>query len=79
MVEHCSKAVSVALGYSDHNLVALIRKTNIPKAGPKIIYRRSDSIIYPYKRLYHEGEAMHVRISSSRKGRGRKDAVVSFR
>ena len=41
MAEHCSKAVSVALGCSDHNLVALTRKTKIPKAGPKVIYRRS--------------------------------------
>ena len=39
--EYCSKAVSVALGYRDHNLVALTRKTKIPKAGPKVIYLRS--------------------------------------
>ena len=32
MAEHCSKAVSVALGCSDHNLVALTRKTKMPKA-----------------------------------------------
>lgn len=36
MPEHCSKAVSVAPGCSDHNLVAIIRKTKIPKAGSKI-------------------------------------------
>ncbi len=32
MPEHCSKAVSVPLGCSDHNLVAIMRKTKIPKA-----------------------------------------------
>ena len=35
-VELCSKAVSVPIGYSDHNIMAISRKANIPKAGPKI-------------------------------------------
>lgn len=39
--DHCSKAVSLSVGFSDHNLVALSRKTKIPKGGNKVIYKRS--------------------------------------
>ena len=39
--ELCSKAISAPIGFSDHNLVAIVRKTSIPKAGPKILYKRS--------------------------------------
>ena len=37
----CSKAVSVPVGFSDHNLVAVVRKAKVPKAGPKVIVKRS--------------------------------------
>ena len=35
------KAVSKAIGCSDHNIVAISRKTKVPKAGPNIVYKRS--------------------------------------
>lgn len=37
----CSKAVSKAIGCSDHNLIAVSRKTKLPKSGARIIQRRS--------------------------------------
>ncbi|MGL5507016.1 MAG: endonuclease/exonuclease/phosphatase family protein [Paraclostridium sp.] len=37
----CSKAVSVAVGCSDHNLIALTKKTKIPKLGSRIILSRA--------------------------------------
>ena len=37
-VELCSKAVSVPIGCSDHNIVAISRKAKVPTAGPKIVY-----------------------------------------
>lgn len=37
----CSKAVSVSVGFSDHNIVAIARKNTAPKAGPKVLYKRS--------------------------------------
>lgn len=40
VAELCSKAVSISIGFSDHNLVGLSRKTKVPKAGPKIVYKR---------------------------------------
>ena len=40
-VEICSKAVSILIGSSDHKIVALSRKAKVPKAGPKIVYKRS--------------------------------------
>ncbi len=39
--ELCSQAVSVAVGCSDHNLIALTRKTKMIKSGVRIVYRRS--------------------------------------
>lgn len=39
--EHCSKAISITQGCSDHNLVAIVRKTRIPKANSRINFRRS--------------------------------------
>lgn len=39
--ELCSKAVSVAVGCSDHNLIALTKKTKIPKSGARILLSRS--------------------------------------
>ena len=39
--EHCSKAISIAVGFSDHNLVALSRSIKIPKGGSKVINKRS--------------------------------------
>ena len=35
------KAVSRSIGCSDHNIVAVSRKTKVPKAGPNIVYKRS--------------------------------------
>lgn len=35
-----SKAISVPVGYSDHNLVAIARKGNVPKAKPRVILTR---------------------------------------
>ena len=34
--EHCSKSISLSIGFSDHNLVAITRKIKVPKAGNKI-------------------------------------------
>jgi hypothetical protein len=39
--ELCSKAVSVPIGCSDHNIVARSRKAKVPTAGLKIVYKRS--------------------------------------
>lgn len=39
--ELCSKVISVPAGCSDHNLVALARRTKMPKPGPKVIMKRS--------------------------------------
>ncbi len=38
--ELCSKAYSIPVGLSDHNTVATVRKTKMPKAGPKILSQR---------------------------------------
>ena len=38
--EHCSESISVPMGCSDHNLIAIVRRTKVPKSGPKIIYKR---------------------------------------
>ena len=40
-IDLCSNAVSVTVGFSDHNIVAFVRKTTTPKAGPKVMYKRS--------------------------------------
>lgn len=29
------------MGFSDQNLIAYVRKTKMPKAGPKVVFRRS--------------------------------------
>ena len=39
--EICLKAVAKSIGCSDHNVVAISRKTKVPKAGPNIVYKRS--------------------------------------
>jgi hypothetical protein len=39
--EICLKAASKSIGCSDDNIVAIPRKTIVPKAGPKIVYKRS--------------------------------------
>lgn len=39
--ELCSRAISVPIAFSDHNLVAICRKAKVPKVGPKIVYKRS--------------------------------------
>lgn len=36
----CSKAISVCVGVSDHNLIAVNRKTKVPKVGQKIVIKR---------------------------------------
>ena len=38
--DKCSKVVSVPIGFSDHNMIAMARKVKVPKVGPKIIYKR---------------------------------------
>lgn len=38
--EKCSKAISVSVGISDHNLIATTWKAKVPKSGPKIIHKR---------------------------------------
>ncbi len=40
-VEMCSKGVSVPIGCSDHNIIAITRKTKVSKGRPKVIYKRS--------------------------------------
>jgi hypothetical protein len=37
----CFKAVSKSIGCSDHNIIAMSRKTKVAKAGPNIVYKRS--------------------------------------
>ena len=37
----CSKAVLISIGFSDHNLVAIVRKSKVPKVGPKVLLQRS--------------------------------------
>lgn len=39
--ELCSQAVSMAVGCSDHNLIAVSKKAKLPKSGARIILRRS--------------------------------------
>jgi hypothetical protein len=41
--EMCFKAVSKSIGCSDHNIIAISRKTKVPKAGPNIVYKRSNN------------------------------------
>jgi len=40
-LQACSNCLSVPVGFSDHNLIAIVRKTKVPKSGPKIIMKRS--------------------------------------
>ena len=37
----CTKPVSIPVGFSDHNLIAIKRKTKVPKAPSLIIHKRS--------------------------------------
>lgn len=39
--ELCSKAISRPVGFSDHNVIAMVRYTKVPKPGPKIMLQRS--------------------------------------
>jgi hypothetical protein len=39
IVELCSKAVSIPIGCSDLNIVAISRKAKVPKARPKVVYK----------------------------------------
>ena len=39
--ELCLKAISVSIGFSDHNLVGISRKAKVPKAGPNNVYKGS--------------------------------------
>lgn len=36
VMDLCVKAISVPVGCSDHNLIAMVRKTRVPKSGRKI-------------------------------------------
>ena len=38
--ELCSKAIVIPVGCSDHHLIAIARKTKVPKSGQKIIFQR---------------------------------------
>lgn len=40
-VKLCSKAASVPVGFSEHNIETVVRKTTAPKAGPEVLYKRS--------------------------------------
>ena len=37
----CSKALSLPVGYSDHNVVVTVRKCKLPNSGPKVLLLRS--------------------------------------
>lgn len=37
----CSTPISVTVGFSDHNCIAVSRRTKLPRASPKIIMKRS--------------------------------------
>lgn len=37
----CTKAISICVGFSDHNLIGICRKTKVPKPGQKIIIKRT--------------------------------------
>ena len=37
----CCKEGSKSIGCSDYNIIAISRKTKVPKAGPNIVYKRS--------------------------------------
>ena len=39
-VEICFEAVSKSIGCSDHNIIAISRKTKVPNAGPNVVYKR---------------------------------------
>ena len=41
VAEMCLKTLSRSTGCSDHNIVAISRKTKVPKVGPNIVYKRS--------------------------------------
>lgn len=38
--EKCSKFLSVPIDFSDHHMFAFTSRTNVPKVGPKIIFKR---------------------------------------
>lgn len=52
--ELCSKVVSVPVGFSDHNLVVIVIKTKTPKAGHRVLYKRS------YKTFCEKGFARDI-------------------
>ena len=39
------KAVSRSIGCSDNNIVAISRKINDAKAGPNIVYKKSQKVV----------------------------------
>ena len=41
LIELCSIGASTPIGCSDHNIIAASRKAKVPKAGPKIVFKRS--------------------------------------
>ena len=51
----CLKAVSKSLISSDHNTVAISRKTKVPKARPNIVYKKS------YKKFCNESYVVDVK------------------
>jgi transcriptional regulator len=46
------KAVSRSIGGSDHNIVAISRKTNVPKAGPNILFKKSYNTLLLMKIIF---------------------------
>ena len=43
------KAVSRSIGCSDHNIIAISRKTKVPKAGPNIVYKTGLGNYFPWR------------------------------
>ena len=39
--DFCSRALSIPVGYSDHNVVVTVRKCKLPNSGPKVLSLRS--------------------------------------
>lgn len=39
--EMCTKGISIPVGCSDHNIVAINRKTKMPKGKPTVVYKRT--------------------------------------
>lgn len=38
--EMCSEVLSILIGFSDHNVVATVRKVKVPKVGSKVVFQK---------------------------------------